>query len=762
LAALPAKRGQGHSPTDSAAEQAPRPTDWPAYAAPRTCGECHETQAYAHATSHHGQAMDLATEATVLGDFDDAVLEHGGTTTRFFRRGGRFLMEAQGPDGVLTEYEAAFTFGVDPLQQYLVPFPGGRLQALQVAWDTEQKRWFALQGDDPPPAGDAYHWTGAMQTANAMCIECHTTAYDKGYDPDTDAYATTWLETGVGCQACHGPGAGHLDWVAAGESEDDERAGFAQSLNDPGVEGSLRQVEQCVRCHARRRAVVDVPASEASFLDAYSPSLLRDGLYHADGQILDEVFVYGSFVQSRMHAAGVRCGDCHEPHGLTLRAEGNALCTQCHNADRVDPRFPTLVPGAYDTPEHHHHDQGTEGSACVDCHMPERTYMVVDPRRDHGFRVPRPDLSVALGVPEPCTGCHVDQDATWAAAQVTEWAAGRERESQIGQPHFATPFAAARRGDLDPGLAQTLRAWATDAEQPAIVRATAVGHLVDRGALDPALVGDMTRDEQPLVRAAAARTLDLLPPGLSLPLAGALSADPVGSVRSAAAHALGAVPLGEFPEEDREAVAAAVQEHLASELSQTDLPDGAFRLGLFAARAGRLEDAEVAYRRALAIDPLLLPARFNLVHLFDTQGRAADAEALLREGVAALPAEGELHYSLGLLMAQEQRLPEAITSLRRASQLLTGNSRAAYNLGLALLQAERPQEAELALQEAVARNPAEVDAWNGLIGIAMDRDDLATARACALQLRRVTPGPTPDLDHFIGELERNLAERAEG
>ena len=759
LPLLPQSPGPGSPPTALLAADVRVPeTHAPlAYVDPNTCGECHEEQAFLHARSHHGQAMAVASDESVLGDFDDALFEHGGTTSRFSRRGGAFFVQTDEVVGEPVELQLRYTFGVHPLQQYLVDAPGGRLQPLQVAWDVEQRRWFHLQGDQAPPPGDAYHWAGRGQNANAMCIECHTTAYDKGYDPASDAYSTTWLELGVGCQACHGPGSGHLAWVAAGAIYDEALvgadapvAGFVQEPNGPD------QVALCARCHSRRRQVSEDPRGQAAYLDAYAPSLLREGLYYPDGQILDEVFVYGSFAQSRMHGKGVRCGDCHDPHGLSLRASGNALCIQCHNDVRADPRFPSLTPGDYDTPEHHHHEQGGEGSACVDCHMPARTYMLVDPRRDHGFRVPRPDLSLALGVPDPCLACHDAERSNWSLAQVADWAQSSAQRSQIGQPHFASLLAAARQGDADPELADALAALARDPEHSAIVRASAVGHLVDRGAVDPALMAELAADAEPLVRAAAGATLDVLPAEQATVIAGGLLRDPLRSVRASAARSVGALPRELFERADVEPLSAAVAEFLATERALSDLPDGAFRLGLFAARAGHEDEAEMAYRRALSYDPPFLPARFNLVHLMDGQGRPAKAAALLREGIAHTPNEGELHYSLGLLLAQEGQVQTALPSLRRASELLPHNPRPALNLGLALLQLERPVEAQLALREAVARDPDEPDAWGTLLDLALAERDMAAALAHARQLRRLLPGPAPELDDLIAELESSL------
>jgi hypothetical protein len=206
----------------------------------------------------------------------------------------------------------------------------------------------------------------------------------------------------------------------------------------PGVE-----IEVCAACHARRQSLTSQSSAPGDrFLDNFVPALLRTGLYHADGQILDEVYVYGSFLQSRMHGAGVRCTDCHERHRLGILAEGNALCTRCHNPEGT-PRFPTLKPGQFDSPAHHFHRDGSDGAQCANCHMPARTYMGVDPRRDHSFRVPRPDLSARLGTPNACTLCHDDKTDAWATEQVRAW----YPEGRSGRLHFSEVLAAGRAGE---------------------------------------------------------------------------------------------------------------------------------------------------------------------------------------------------------------------------------------------------------------------------------------------------------------------------
>jgi predicted CXXCH cytochrome family protein len=426
------------------------------YVGAQTCAQCHQAEYQHWQGSHHAQAMLPAAEQTVLGDFRDASLTYNGITSTFFRRDGKFMVRTDGPEGSLQDYEIAYTFGVDPLQQYLIGFPDGRYQALGIAWDSRPKeqggqRWFHLYPDQQLTHKDPLHWTGAQQNWNYMCAECHSTNLRKNYDPRLKRFNTTWSEINVSCKACHGPGADHLvwarkegDWQKLDRNKGlaialDERRGLRFQLRALAMQGlnlaaaalnlppsvlwtakpasglpstsriASREQELCARCHSRRGQFWEDYVFGQPLLDTHHLALLTPDLYYPDGQIKDEVFEHGSFLQSRMQAKGVSCSDCHEPHSGRLRAPGGEVCLQCHLAEK------------YESPRHHFHPAGSPSADCVACHAPTTTYMVVDPHHDHSFRIPRPDLSVKLGVPNACNRCHDDQSAEWTAEQVRNW-----------------------------------------------------------------------------------------------------------------------------------------------------------------------------------------------------------------------------------------------------------------------------------------------------------------------------------------------------
>ena len=641
--------------------------------------------------------MQVANDETVLGDFGGVVYEEGSESFRFFRRDGAFVVEVKGMAGEKREYPVLYTFGADPLQQYLVPSGNGRLQVLGAAWDTAGKRWFDVDPESSPPLGDAFHWTGRYQSWNAMCAECHSTDLRKGYDPKSDTYQTRWSVLNVGCQACHGPGEQHVAWAKAGPGSKPPSVTAKGLLEDWAPATASAEIDTCAPCHSRRLTMAGENPLGGEFLDDYRPQILESGLYHADGQILGEVYVYGSFLQSRMYRAGVDCSDCHDAHSLGLRAEGNALCTRCHS-ESPPSQFPGLRAGLYDAPAHHHHEAGSEGAECVECHMPATTYMVVDPRRDHGMRVPRPDLSVALGVPNACNGCHGEKTPAWAAEQVREWY-GPERVHGF---EWATALQAGRQSD--PAALESLGLLIESETAPDIVRATAVSLLPGLGSESVESLTEALEDPDPLVRLEAVAGLSGLPGPERLPLLLPLINDPVRAVRAEVGRVLADVPRGLLKASRARGLERAMREYEMSQLANADLPTGRINLALLYTDQGRFEEAEREYRAAIKQDPLFVPAIANLAGLLDSLGRAAESEAVLRAGVENNPDSGELHYSLGLSLAGAGGLVAATLELEKAAGLLPGHARVHYNLGLALQHLEQRERALIALRQA-----AEID-----------------------------------------------------
>lgn len=607
----------------------------PSYVGTHVCSGCHEAAAERWKQSHHALAWNLPTDAAVKGAFDGGSFEHNGVTTRFLKDGKRFIVETDGADNRLHQFDVHSTAGIEPLQQYLVETERGRLQALDLAWDTSKKRWYHLYPDQKLKGGDGLHWTGPYKNWNARCAECHATGYKKSYDPKTQQYASTQAEMGVGCEACHGPGEAHVAW-ARDRNSVAERGwqGLTPSGLTIGFTGKSAEIEiqQCAGCHARREPLSDGnPLPGTPFHDAYRLTLLRPGLYHADGSIEDEVYVYGSFLQSKMYARGVRCSDCHDPHSATLKADGNAVCVQCHSPS-ANPRFPTLPKHVYDDPSHHFHAAGSPGAACKSCHMIERTYMGVDGRRDHSFRIPRPDLSAATGAPNACTDCHSDKDASWASAEI----ARRFPQSSHRGPHYAEVFAKARVDAVS--AADALLLIARDQAAPAIVRATALDLL--QGAATPILASRaaaLLTDAEPLVRAAAIEVQRGAAPEDRVQRLLPLLEDKLQAVRITAARVLLGAPVVQLPARASKALQAAQQEWRTSLSARLDFPETHLVLGGTALVLRNPAAAERAFREAVQMDPQFIDAWRMISRIRDAVGDRNGATEVLEEALRANP-----------------------------------------------------------------------------------------------------------------------------
>jgi predicted CXXCH cytochrome family protein len=656
----------------------------PGYAGRESCAECHPRETELWAGSDHDRAMERATPETVLGDFGRATAEHFAESAVFLWHEGRPAVRTRSADGTSSEQDIAYTFGVDPLQQYLVERPGGRLQVLPWCWDSRAaaaggQRWFHIYPGEAVPEGDPLHWAGPNQNWNHMCAECHSTNLVKGYREKDDRFETTWSEIDVSCEACHGPAAAHVTWARAAAGEDPLAA-------RPIAE---REVDTCARCHSRRSTISEEPAG-GPLLDTHRPALLDEGLYHADGQMLDEVYEWGSFLQSEMFLQDVKCSDCHDPHSARLRVPGNALCGQCHSmAD-------------YDSPVHHFHEQGSEGAQCVSCHMPATTYMVVDPRRDHSLRIPRPDVSAKLGTPDACTACHADRTAAWAAEAVAGWYGTSRRK----EPHWGEAIHAGRTAAA--GADEALLGVVADRAVPPIARATAVS-LLPRYAppeLAPAL-GAAAADDDPLVRFAAARAASSVEPGARADLLLRLLADSVRAVRLEAGRSLAAVPAESFAAADRARLDTVLQEWRAAERRDADRAESHLNLASLAADLGALDEAERELEKAIRLDPAFAPARVNLADLWRARGREDEAERVLREAVLAVPQDAAVRYALALLLVRTGRVEEAVTEARNAADRAPDVPRYRVVLVLALERAGEAVPAGEALREAAARFPGD-------------------------------------------------------
>jgi predicted CXXCH cytochrome family protein len=683
----------------------------PVYVGTTTCATCHQDEYANWQRSDHRHAMEAADSTTVLGDFKDATFDYAGVHSRFTTEAGKYFVETDNAQGELQKFAVSYTFGHYPLQQYLIAFPDGRMQALSISWDSRPReaggqRWFHLYPDERITHENPLHWTGAFQNWNSRCASCHSTNLVKNYSPETNRYDTQWQEVNVGCEACHGPGSQHVAWAKGKRSL--ANRGLSTDLHKvwephegvvsiPQRNSSAlpQQLQVCAGCHSRR-SELQQPVVTRGYFDTYSLSPLLDGRYFPDGQMLEEVYVTGSFLQSRMHANHVTCTNCHEPHSGALRAAGNALCLQCHQSAK------------YQSEQHFFHKADSPGAQCVNCHMTAQTYMGVDVRRDHSFRVPDPQASARFGVPDPCTKCHQEKGDQWAAAFIAK----RTGRKEPYYPQTAL-LAAARHNDAS--SSQGLTSYALDSARPAILRATA---LLESGRFpSPAqqqVAGELLASDDPLIRIGAVAAFANVDPMQRVARLQPVLNDPVKAVRMAAAQQLALVPLHSVPAELRTALGTLFEEYAQSLRYNADMPESLSNLALFQAAQGETAAAEKSLHSALKIAPRYLPAMLNLADTYRAQGHDNVGETLLRDAVATYPDSADAHHMLGLLLVRTRRMEQSVAELQQAARLAPDNARYVMIYALALLETGRRSEGVQVLQNAARRFPEDTQIQQAL------------------------------------------------
>ena len=686
-----------------------------------SCISCHEPEYNDWLGSDHDLAMMKADSLSVLGDFSGTVFTKDSVTSTFFRRGDDYYVNTVGPDGSNQDFKIEYTFGVRPLQQYLVKTNQGKYQTLRTTWDTEKKVWFHQYQDMQIPHDDWLHWSQGGQNWNSMCADCHSTNVRKNYFEASDSFHTTYSIIDVSCEACHGPSSEHVQYMNARRNQDLPPGydGRMHGLLLTKMDTSQQQVDQCARCHARRAQITSYFDFTGTLYDHYIPDILRDNIYFPDGQIMDEDYVYGSFVQSKMYHEHVKCSDCHNAHSLKLKAENNDLCLNCH------------VKADYDTPDHHFHEMETEAALCINCHMTGRIYMGNDFRRDHSFRVPRPDQSVQYNTPNACNGCHDDKSKQWARDAVVEWY-GPERA-----PHFSD--ALTKGSTRSPDAIPALSALVKNTQEPDIARATAIWYLGQIGT-GPAIqtIINQLNDPAPMIKIEAMNALmNVQMPDLVQRIPPLLR-DSVRAVRITAANALADADerlLGSYVQDFQRAI----QEYETYLDINAEFPAGQIIKGQYFERRDQVDLAEIAYQRALKKDKLAHLANLNLATLYNRQGKQREALEALKMVIALEPSHGQAHYSLALLYAELDRISDATKHMRQAAKQMPDNPRVYYNWGLLLQNQGLQKEAETVFTKGLARVPDSIDIQYALCILWIQSEQFNKAKPLANRLIELYP-----------------------
>ncbi|WP_242206624.1 tetratricopeptide repeat protein [Aestuariivivens insulae] len=681
-----------------------------------SCKTCHAKEHDYWQGSHHDKAMQVATDSTVLGNFNGIEYKSQGVKSRFYKEGSAYFVNTEGPDGKYHDYKIEYTFGVTPLQQYIVKFPNGRFQCLRTAWDTKKHKWFDLYPDFKVVHSEWLHWSRGGLNWNNMCADCHSTNVRKNYDEATHGYDTKYALINVNCEACHGPGKDHVE--AARSLGKDYKGNGDLKMTSQTKPKAL--VDACARCHMRREQISEYYNFEGSMLDHYFPQLIVENVYYPDGQILDEDYVYGSFVQSKMYHNDVTCTNCHDPHSLKLKFEGNKLCAQCH------------VPETYDTPKHHFHPTGTESSKCINCHMAGRYYMGNDFRRDHSFRIPRPDQSLKYDTPNACVQCHKDKDNQWA------WEAYVKLYGKPKHKHFSDLLAPGLRGEAG-GLNHLLE-LAKDTIYPEIARASAVNVMTNYA--DPQVIDNLLhflKDESPLVRGASLDVLGEINAADYVNYLLPLLEDEKRSVRVKAFFALGSLDEALIPEPYK-AVYKKVKKEFETNLKVTsDFVGGKVKQGNYYLKQGKLLDAIASYEAALEIDNTNNIARTNLANLYYRNGDFANAEQAFKTIITQEPEYGQTYYSYGLLLAELNRVEDAIVQMELAIKYMPDNIRPYYNLSLLYDKANQLNKAESTALKGFKKSPQDESMLYILAYIYSKNNEVEKAKNIAKRLVDLYP-----------------------
>ncbi|WP_288955394.1 tetratricopeptide repeat protein [uncultured Polaribacter sp.] len=623
------------------------------------CKECHEKEYQNWKGSHHDKAMQIADSLSVLGNFNNQEFISQGVTSKFYKKGGDFYVNTEGPDGKNHNYKIIYVFGITPLQQYIVKFPDGHYQCLRTAWDVVKNKWFDLYPNFKVVHSEWLHWSRGGLNWNNMCADCHSTNVRKNYRESSHSYNTQYSIINVNCEACHGPGKDHV--INAEKMGKDYIAHGTLKMTKSTKPKEL--VDECARCHMRREQYSEHFNFEGTLLDHYFPQLLEERLYQADGQILDEVYVYGSFLQSKMYQNDVTCTNCHNAHSLKLKFNGNKLCAQCHVQEK------------YDSPKHHFHRPNTSSSKCVNCHMTGKFYMGNDFRRDHSFRVPRPDLSLKYGTPNACSECHKDKDDKWA------WKSFIKLFGEVDSIHFSEKLAAGITNQTHghQGLIELMK----DKREPEIVRASATKVLENYNAQN--FVEEyikMLNDDSALVRGASIDVLSRINntdyTSYFLPLL----EDAKRSIRIKAFFGLATLDESQIPLIYQESYQKVKNEFWAHINTNADFVGTRIKRGDFYIKKNNLPKAIESYEEALDIDNINNQVRINLAKLYYNNKQYEQAEEAYKIVIEQEPKFGPVYYSLGLLYAELNRVEDAIFQLQKAITIMPKNIRVYYNLAL--------------------------------------------------------------------------------
>jgi predicted CXXCH cytochrome family protein len=663
------------------------------------CQSCHQKEFSAWQGSHHDMAMKHADDKSVLADFANISFEDAGEVNKFYKKKNQFWVNIKGPDGKFHDYQIKYTFGFEPLQQYMVEFDDGRVQLIPFAWDSRTKaqggqRWFNLYPQFTENHQD-FFWTNKGQNWNYMCADCHSTNVTKNFDVKTDSYKTKFSEINVGCEACHGPASKHIDWAKAPNNSVNDK-GFSREIGKqvkewihkdgfntlkPKAIHNSQQTLVCAQCHSRRTQISNNSHIDKNeFGEKYLLSLITSDNYYSDGQVYNENFIYGSFLQSKMAKNGVVCSNCHDPHTAKLTMPEEVVCLQCHQAK------------SYAQKSHHQHQENSTGAQCVNCHMPETTYMEVDNRRDHGWHKPTPNIAKQFATPDTCLSCHEDKGSDWSNQYVSKWF----NKDKADEP-FAPVFAIADSGYQN--VAQHLSKISQTPEYADIIRASALARMANYPDTNTliAIARNVKHSDSNIRRGAIDGAVNIKP-AEKWRILSPLLTDEVLSVRSEAAMAL--VPLWAMLSPDQKSLLApALADYIAIQDFNADRGYAHTNKAIVLGYQNNISEALAAYQQSMRIEPYFAAAYVNMAELYKRQGQNIKAIETLNLGSKANPSDSSIPYSLGLAYIREKNITQAQNNLKIAAELAKTNAHYYYVYAVSLAK-NKAKLAEKSMQKA--------------------------------------------------------------
>jgi len=664
-----------------------------------SCRQCHEKFYELWATSHHGLAMQPYTDALGQNELtpQTKTITVGRYTYQAFVGAGEGYVLEIGPE-TTQRYPIVHVLGGKNVYYFLANWKKGRLQTMPVAYDVQRGQWYdtAASGIRHFPGtltDEAVHWTDPFYTFNTSCFDCHVSQLATNYDPNTDTYHTQWGEAGINCETCHGPSQRHVtlfEQLEEGqETPKDMKIIITRELSGEQINA------MCSACHAKMSPLTKVFTPGQLFYDHFDLVTLENPDFYPDGRDLGENYTYTTWSMSPCSQSGkLDCSHCHTSSGrYRFRDPDNAnnACLPCHAARVAE------------APAHTHHTPGTEGSRCIDCHMPMTEFARMR-RSDHSMRPPAPAATMEFKSPNACNICHDDKSALWADQLVRQWHPDDDYQQAILEP--ARLVSAARSGDwkrLDAMLSYLLK---PDRDE---VTATSLVRLLQSALSQKAvqvLVKVLQQDRSPLVRASAADALSDHVNGQTLPALLQATRDKTRLVRIRAAASLASVSRNTLKASDKESLDLANQELLKSWRIRQDDYSSHFNLANYWVDRNKLDSAVKAFEKARDLRPDYIPTHVNMAFAYHLQGQNDLAEKSFRNALKIDPNCMVAHLNLGMLLGEQGRISEAEAAFRKVLRSDPNSAVAAYNLGV-ILAKDRMAEALKWCRKAYQLRPNE-------------------------------------------------------